>query len=191
MSTATSTQQLFIKSINVLENGNVKQKIAAQAVIDFTKFTSAALPLPVPIGTGAVEVDLSVQSSNQPAQNQAAFATLCLCMEFDYGFAVEGSPWAADNKAGDLAIEVSDTGFKAVIPGPYVVNPGGIDPTLTVVDQLYKRTVIIPLVATQNSIIKFIKQSDDPIYDAIYGGAFSGLATIVLLNYEIPPVTIS
>ena len=191
MSTATSTQQVFVKSLNVLDNGNVKQKIAAQAVIDFTKFTSDTLPLPVPIQTTAVEVDLSIQSSNQPAQNQAAFATLCLCVEFDYQFAVTGTPWAANYKAGDLTIQVSDTGFKAVIPGPFQVNPTGIDPTLTVVDQLFKRTVIIPLVATQNSIIKFTKQADGPVTDGTYGNDFSGLATIVLLNYEIPPVTIA
>lgn len=182
MSTQTNSAQLQVKSINALSNANVAQKIAAQIVLDFSTYSP-------PVGTTAVEVDLSLLSSNQPSQNNAAFQTLALCMEFDHAFAV--SHWGADYLAGDLIITVSDTGFKVRVPGMYIVNPTSIDPTLTIADQLFVRNLIIPIVATQNSIIKFTKMMDAPVVDGTYGAGFSGLATIVLLNYEIPPVTLS
>lgn len=182
MSTETSTVQLRVSNINALSNENIKPKIIAQVVLDFSTPQQA-------LGITAIEYDLSLQGSNQPSQNATAFTTLCLCMEFDYNF--NSSPSTAEQYAGDLIITVSDTGFKFRIPGPLVVNPSGIDPAYTIADELFVRNVIIPIVATQNSIIRITKELDGPIVEDPEGPNFSGLATIVLLNYELPPVTLS
>lgn len=182
MSTQTSAAQLQVKNITFLSNANVSPKLAAQVVIDFSTPQQ-------PLGITALEFDLSIQASNQPSQNSAAFQTLCLCMEFDHNF--NSGPVTNEQYAGDLIITVSDTGFKLRIPGPLVVNPTGIDPTYTIADELFVRNLIIPIVATQNSIIKVTKELDGPTVDDSEGPNFSGLATIILLNYQIPAFTLS
>jgi hypothetical protein len=182
--TQVESAQLTIKQVNVPDNPKISPKNQAQVVIDFSSFV-------LPIGTTALEVDVTLANSNQPSQNADGFRTLCLCMEFDWNFGMGADEEDGETTAGDLFINVSDTGFQWRVPGGIVVNSEEIGVAPTVPDQLFVRNMIIPIVANQNSVIKFTKMIDGPIVLAEEPPPFSGKATIVLLNYDIPPVTLS
>jgi hypothetical protein len=183
--------QLSVKSINVPSNKDGGVKIACSTIIDFSNYGSD--PGSVPIGTGGVAVSLSLQGANIAAQNFTGFRTLILCMEFDWNFANLGNGipnFDDNNQAGDLYINVSDTGYQLRVPGMVYVMPdiGSVAPTIA--DQLFVRNIIVPIVATQNSTITFTKLVDGQV-KAFNSEAVSGKATIVLLNYDIAPVTIA